>query len=221
LQAQTGQVRSPVAILLQTNASNIQAATARGVALAQWDVARQRPRDTVLAGPMYQFPLIDAVHQSAEGRMMLGDLLALVYDRRVTRGEDFQPLHPVDARRLGNTVVIDFKRPAGSLPLQWDREWVAPSPDFGFDVEDEHGPVKIDGIEISGPSQVTIRLDRPMAGGHLRVRYAMAQPHTAGWAPGRGQLMAPTTRRSAFAGFGVRIPSTIAHYAIRFEMPVE
>jgi hypothetical protein len=48
LKVQTGQERSPIAMLVQTNASNLQSATAVGVALAQWDVARSRPNDTVL-----------------------------------------------------------------------------------------------------------------------------------------------------------------------------
>ena len=94
LQAETGQSRSPVCMLLQTNASNSHSASAEGVSLAQWDMAGARPEDTVLVGPMYQFPLSDAVHQSAEGRMMLGDLLALVFEMRILCDQPFEPLRP-------------------------------------------------------------------------------------------------------------------------------
>jgi hypothetical protein len=215
LATQAQQDRPPLAILVQTNASNAQPASARGVALAQWDVARSRPGDTVLAGPMYQFPLGDAVHQSAEGRMMLGDLLALVYDARIVRGEAYEPLHPVSARRVGASIRVAFKRPAGALPLQWDRTWVPTVPNYGFVFEDEQHSAVIDKVEITGPSEVTLHLDRAPSGKRMVVRYAMGQPPLPGWASGRGQLMAPTARRSAFTGY--RVPQTISHYAIRFE----
>lgn len=219
LKSQTGQTRPPIAILLQTNESNVQASSANGVALAQWDVAQARPEDTVLAGPMYQMPLSDAVHQSAEGRMVLGDLLAQVFDRRVERGESFEPLHPVAARHVGGAVAISFKRPAGSLPLRWDTDWVPPAPHFGFELVDDKGQVEIAGIDITGDSDVTITPRRALSD-RATVRYAMTPAPVEGWAPGRGQLMAPTAERSAFADLGRLLPKTVGHYAIRFEMPV-
>jgi hypothetical protein len=220
LKEQTGQDRAPVAILLQTNASNVQSATALGVALAQWDVARARPQDTVLAGPMYQLPLSDAVHQSHEGRLMLGDLLALVYESHVSRNRPFEPLHPLAARRANNTIVVSFKRPPDSLPLQWDQTWITPVPNFGFQVTGETGPLPVDAVEITGESEVTIRLAPRAPRNGLIVSYAMDQPRMQGWAPGRGQLTAPTTRRSAFVGLNAKVPETVAHYAIRFQVAV-
>lgn len=219
LKSQTGQARPPIAILLQTNESNVQAISAKGVALAQWDVAQSRPDDTVLAGPMYQMPLSDAVHQSAEGRMMLGDLLAQVFEARVERGGSFEPLHPTQARNAGGSVVVSFKRPEGSQPLAWDTGWVPPAPHFGFDLADDAGPVEIADVKISGESEVTITPARALTG-RATVRYAMTPSRAEGWAPGRGQLTAPTAERSAFADLGLNVPKTVAHYAIRFEMPV-
>lgn len=221
LKAQTGQDEPPVAIILQTNASNVQATTAREVALAQWDVARARPHDAVLAGPMYQFPLDDAVHQSTIGRMMLGDLLALVYEARVRRGEPFEPLHPLKAVRDGDLIRVAFKRPAGSLPLRWDDAWAPRTPNYGFVVRGGEGAAAIDSIAISGDSEIAIRLARPYSDRSLIVRYAMEQPFENGWAPGRGQLIAPTERRSAFAGMHFGAPEFVSHYCIRFEMPVQ
>jgi hypothetical protein len=220
LAAQTGQGQSPVCVLLQTNASNTQSATAVGVSLAQWDVAQARPQDTVLAGPMYQFPLSDAVHQSAEGRMMLGDLLALVFESRIVRGQPFEPLHPVEVRRMDDVVIVSFKRPRDSLGLQWDETWIPTVRDYGFQIRDEAGPLPLVSVEITGHSEVTIRLAPRGSRRGLVVSYAMDQPHADGWAPGRGQLTAPTKRQSAFGGLGVRVPDTVAHYAVRFELPV-
>lgn len=220
LKAQTGQSRPPVCMLLQTNASNAYPTSAVGVPLAQWDVARARPEDTVLVGPMYQFPLGDAVHQSAEGRMMLGDLLALVFEMRVLCDQPFEPLHPIVARLTDDAVVVSFRRPTGSLALQWDDAWVKPVPNCGFQVRCNTGPVSIAAVEITDQSEVTIRLAPNGSRQGLVVSYAMDQPHQDGWAPGRGQLIAPTKRRSAFATLAVRIPDTVSHYAIRFELPV-
>lgn len=221
LARQTGQAAPPVAIIVQTNSSNASPAEARGVPLAQWDIARSRPRDVVLAGPTYQFPLADRVHQSVVGRMMLGDMLALAYRARIMGGAAFEPLHPVSIRLEGSSIRIAFARPAGALPLAWDRTHVPAVPDEGFAYEDDRGSAAIRGVEITGPSEVTLHLDRAPAGGHRIVRYAMGQPLLPGWAPGRGSLMAPTMQRSAFAGLAAAIPETVSHYAIRFEMPVE
>jgi hypothetical protein len=190
------------------------------VALAQWDVAQSRPTDTILAGPMYQMPLSDAVHQSAEGRMVLGDLLAQVFEARVERNEAFEPLHPVGARNVGGAVIVDFKRPAGSHALAWDTGWVPPVPHFGFALTDDAGEVEIADVKITGASEITITPKRALRE-QATVRYAMTPAPAEGWAPGRGQLMAPTSGRSAFADLGLRVPATVSHYAIRFEMAVK
>jgi hypothetical protein len=219
LQAQTKQAQPPIAILLQTNESNVQANSAKGVALAQWDVAQSRPNDTVLAGPMYQMPLSDAVHQSAEGRMVLGDLLAQVFEARVERNEAFAPLHPTEVKVKDGAVVVSFERPAGAQPLAWDTAWVPPAPHYGFALSDAAGDVGITDVKITGASEVTITPQRALRNQAV-VRYAMTPAPVEGWAPGRGQLMAPTAERSAFTEFGLNVPKTVSHYAIRFEMPM-
>lgn len=151
--------------------------------------------------------------------MMLGDLLAHVF-RAKMRGEPFQPLHPLSARLQGQKIVVTFKRPPGALPLRFDDRWVPPSPHFGFALSDDDAPVDIASVEITGSSEVTIRLarraDKPMT-----LRYAIGKADAAGWASSRGQLMAPTDEASAFASLEVNVPKTIAHYAIRFEIAVE
>ncbi|AMJ61162.1 hypothetical protein [Bosea sp. PAMC 26642] len=216
-----GQDRTPLAMLLQTNAGSNGKVVANGVELAQWDVASARPEDTVLAAPMYQFPLSDNIHQTAEGRMMQGDVLAQVYRRRVLAGQPFQPLHPVQARRDGRRITLAFQRPAGSAALSWDERWVAPAPDYGFAFVDPGSPAKIESVAITGPSEVTIMLDRAPSGRDMRLRYAQGQPPVPGWASARGQLVASSGEASVFAGQGYKVPATIDHYSIRFEMVVE
>jgi hypothetical protein len=153
---------------------------------------------------------------------MLGDLLALVYETRVKREEIFQPLHPVKAIRADNAIIVSFQRPANSLPLQWDRSWMPPVPNYGFEVEGAEGAgaATIAEVKITGPSEVTLHINCQASSKILKVRYAMNQPKAQGWAPGRGQLIAPTPSRSAFAALGMQVPETINHYAIRFEIAV-
>jgi hypothetical protein len=218
--AQIDQEVPPKVILLQTNESNLISPSPLGVALAQWDVARNRSSNFALAGPMYQFPISDNVHQSAEGRMMLGDLLAYVYRTFVERDQMFQPLHPAEARLVGSsTVVISFKRPTGSRPLQWDRNWIAPVPNFGFELSDANGPTELMEVQLTGDSEVTIKSLRKLAGSAM-LRYAFRQSRAVGWAPCRGQLVAPTTEQSAFSMYGYNLPKTIDHYSVRFEICV-
>jgi len=212
----------PLAILLQTNMSNAQLLAANGAELGQWDLARRRP-DTILAGPLYQFPLADTVHQSTLGRLMLGDLLALVYRQSVLEGRRFQPLQPKALHRDGRRITIAFERPADSRPLAWDTDFVPPAPDFGFAYSDDDRSARIEQVAITGPSQVTITLDHVPTGTGRRLAYAMGQPRLPGWAPGRGQLIAPTDQASAFASVrpGERpVPAHVAHYAVRFVLDV-
>jgi hypothetical protein len=215
-----GTAQPPLTMLIQTNASTVNPAFAVGVPLAQWDVARSLPDQVVLAGPAYQCPLSDGAHHSAEGRMMLGDLLALVYDIGVRRGGGFRPLQPREATRAGETITVAFDRPPESLDLQWDLDWVPPTPHYGFQVAGAAGPVAIGAVRISGPAEVTIKLDRAPPAGDLVVRYAMDRNVVPGWSPERGQLIAPTRRATAFGALGVKIPRTLSHYAIRFELTV-
>jgi hypothetical protein len=220
LREATGQEEEVAALLLQTNAPAAGSKIRNDSDLAQADVAAAR-RDTTLAGPMYQFPLDHNIHQTAEGRMMLGELLARVYRQVVIEKRPFEPLHPTGATREGRSIVLRFHRPEGSGPLRWDMDWVQPSPHYGFAVEGGQQPLPIASVAIIDADQVRIELaDEPPAG-RLRVAYAQAQPIMMGWASGRGQLVADTAIPSAFHAMGYHVPERLSDYCIRFALDVE
>ena len=189
------------------------------VALDQLELSLRMPGVT-LVGPMYQLPFIsleDLIHPDERGRLMYGELLALVYHSVVVQKRPFEPLRPLEARLTGNKVMIKFRVPA--LPLQWDEEWIKPVRDYGFVVEDAGRKVDISAIEITAPDTVEIRLARPIKRG--RILYAMGQDESVnGWAGGRGQLMSQTTHKSLFCTEGFAIPEVISHYCVRFALPI-
>jgi hypothetical protein len=93
-----------------------------------------------------------------------------------------------------------------------------PVPNYGFEVDaDDAGLTTIAEVEITGPSEVTLQINVQASSKVLKVRYAMDQPKVQGWAPGRGQLIAPTLTRSAFAARGMRVPekSITTPFALR------
>ena len=222
LQIKTRQAKPPIAIVLQTNASAAAPQLALETPLAQWDVARRRPNEVALAGPMYQFPLSDGVHQSAVGRMMLGDLLALVLEScRQQKKVWFEPLHPLWARRSDNVIRIGFKLPEKAASLAFDDDWTPAAPDFGFSLDAGGRPIPIQSVALANRSELHIKLAETPRAQQLRVSYAMGQAEKPGWTGGRGQLTAPTSVASAFADMGLGIPPTISHYCIRFRMSVD
>lgn len=220
LRKATGQSEHVPAILLQTNAPASGSAIRNDSDLAQTDVAAERPQDTTLAGPMYQFPLDANIHQTAEGRMMLGELLARVYAQVVVQKRPFQPLHPTGATREGGVITLRFRRPEGSSPLRWDESWVPASPDYGFVVESGGRRLPIASIEIADADSVRITLaEKPQ--GALRILYAQGQPTLTGWASGRGQLVSDTRIASAFHAMGYKLPKLVSDYCVRFALDVE
>ena len=219
LRLEAGQPETPVAIIVQTNKGSQDRRSPTLVELAQWDVARTRA-DTVLAGPAYHAPVVDNIHQSIVGRLVLGDLLALVYDFRITRGLDFAPLHPLSARRDGRVITIEFQRPPEGEALAWDTAWVAPSKNFGFAYDSPNELSTIERVELAGPSSVVITLTPESTGSAGRISYAQGQELVEGWASGRGQLMSPTSTPSRFHGLGYFVPPFVSHYCIRFSLEV-
>ncbi len=220
LKREAKQAELPVAILLQTNKGSRDKGHSIAVDLAQWDVARSRS-DTVLAGPAYQAPLMDNLHQSMIGRLILGDLLALVYEIAVCRKTDFIPLHPIRAQAIGRTIEIEFQLPTQGQALAWDTSWITPSENFGFVYDDQEHSSSIEHVEISGPSSVRITLTNVPSGKKPKIHYAQRQALVEGWASARGQLISPSGIKSYFYGLGHAVPEFIDHYCIRFVIEVQ
>ncbi len=217
---ENGQPDNPIALVLQTNKEVGHLGPSTNVELAQWDVVQDR-RDAILVGPMYHIPVSDNIHSSTLGRMMLGDLIALVYETVISKRSPFRPLHPISAERQDRRILVRYGLPPQGGPLCWDEEWVAPSRNFGFTYGDSEQSTEIESVRIVGDAEVEILLKDSPRGNAKTIRYAQGQAPTAGWSSARGQLRSGTAERSYFHDLGYAVPEFISHYCIRSEMPVE
>jgi hypothetical protein len=220
LKKEAAQTISPVVILVQTNKGSNSTIGSSNVEVAQWDVARGRP-DCIMAGPSYQAPLIDNIHQSLIGRMVTGDLIALVYDLHIRRNLDFVPLHPASATRDGRFIRLAMNLPPEGQALQWDKDWVPASENYGFVYTDTDNSNAIDSVEIVGPAEILITLRDEPRGKSQTISYAQGQSNVEGWGSARGQLISPTTQNSYYHGLGHPVPAFISHYCIRFAIGVD
>lgn len=191
-----------------------------GVELAQLAVAQDRQADGVtLAGPAYQFPLIDGVHYTPEGRAMCGEMIAAAIDDVSRLGLSRPPFAPTTITRSGATLTLTF--PAFFTGLAFDTTWVRALTDKGFvcTAADDGAPLTISSVTIATPTTVQIVLSAN-PGEIVNVSYAMQNEAgaTLGWARGWGQLICPTTRESFAYRRGLTVPQYVNHYCARFSM---
>ena len=170
-----GQAAPPALFLYQTG--GVYAQDDHAVAMAQLDVALSDP-GCFMVGPAYPVP-DKGGHLDPNGYRWLGAQFGKVMHRVLSRGEAWQPLHPVAARREGEVVRLRFHVPVP--PLTWGtpfrhRTPVAPR-DGGFTLVDAAGDVPIAAVALEGPDTVAITMARP-PGPELRVRYADRSRHS-------------------------------------------
>jgi hypothetical protein len=220
-----GQTAAPAFVIVQTNTGDVRGdgtddydyKPGDSVGLAQWDVAQTTP-GVILAGPMYQAPIIrdvqDNIHLNSIGRMVVGEMLAAVK----AAGPAWKPLQPISVRRLRNIITIRFNVPAG--PLAWDTSWILPAPNYGFSYVDDARSAVISEVRIVSRDTVRIVLSNIPTGRNKAIRYGQGDVdyELDGWSGTRGQLISPTQRVSLFWTLGHPVPRTINHYSIKFEI---
>jgi hypothetical protein len=210
----------PHMFLMQTQTGTAADVAELGSGAAQLQVARDHLGDGVtMVGPMYQGAVHDNIHHTNLARMMMGELVALAYERVRVSGETFHPLWPVagGVTRAGAVITVPLSLPPGAASLAWDSDWVATIADKGFWFDDDSGsPPSIASVAISGTS-VIVTLSAVPAGPDMRLGYGTKKlTETAGWASSRGLLYADSGVPSPFAALGYAIPATIRHYCVRF-----
>ena len=197
------------------------AAWSRTITLAQLAIAREFDGTSVsMIGPMYHLPLVDLIHQTEEGRMMLGELSALVV-REVQRKGFFRPLRPKSVSRSGAVITIDFHLPGG--PIAFDADWIAAATNYGFTYSDDSGaPPAISSVAITGDAQVQVTLAAEPTGANKVIAYAQKETDLVDdqWASTRGQLYSSSGEPSVYAARGFTVPADIRHYCVRFEETV-
>lgn len=217
-----GQSGSPPIIFAQINtASN--STTPSGVELQQLSVARSRTSPAVsLSGPMYQYQVsaVDNIHTNDIGRMLRGEIEAIVYDRVVRQGLAWNPLWPVagGVTRSSNVITIPLTLPPGCASVAIDSDWVQSVTNKGFVFQQTGGnSPTISSVAISG-TNIVVTLDVAPTGTAKKIRYAMANDaNTSTWATGRGQIYSPDPRMSWAYRLGYAVPQHPRHYLVRFE----
>lgn len=160
----------------------------------------------VLAGPTYQFPLVEGklrLHFTNEGYQMLGEMLGKTMRYMTETGRKWVPLSPKSVRKQDGRVVIAFNVPV--RPLRWDRTIKAP--DRGFELFDRAGSVTLRSVSLRD-SEVVLIPARPLMG-KVRVRYGY---RTHAGNPAGGGSLTDSDGTVSPHGFSLR------NYCVLFDM---
>ena len=185
-----------------------------GIAQAQLDAAFDSSNGIILAGPMYDAPVDDGIHQNALGRMVIAQKLAVCYQSIIETGE-FIPLWPLNTVLNGRNVDITFSEPGEGLEI--DDDWMSPVPNFGFTYADDSDSAEIESVSIVSNNTVRVTLTEEPTGGNRTIKYAVInETDVDGWTNGRGQLYAKTRIKSLYHSLGFPLPEMFRHYCVRF-----
>ena len=178
LPALTGQTFEIPMILSQQHSAPATGGSTAKSTLAQWMIGVDHPGAIVCAGPKYQYAYVsDQTHLSNPDYERLGEKYAEVFDARLVKGQDWEPLQPTGASRSGRVITVAFHVP--SPPLAWDTTLPAPhkgsntvwAAGNGFEVTANGAPVTIGSVAISGDAvAITCASDLPATG--VAVAYA-------------------------------------------------
>jgi hypothetical protein len=126
-------------------------------------------------------PTGQAIHMTADGYRHLGLMMAKAAMQVTVLGKPWQPLMPLAITLSKGTIKIEFSVPHG--PIVIDTSWVSDPGNYGFAYYDS-GQSTITSVTVTGPSEITIQLSTPSAGGFLS--YAMYYPVEPGIPLGQG-----------------------------------
>ncbi len=217
----TGQTEPPILIVSQQNSVNDRAASS----LAQWRIGEEYPDEVVCSGPKYQYAYSsDGVHMLVDGYQALGEKYAQVYYERVVLRSNWQPLKPMNVRRAGRVITVEFHVPVP--PLAWEETFQPPHQlagtewrlGKGFEVRAGAAPVTISAVEIVGNAvNITCATDLPAAG--VSVGYALVAESAAMTMPFAGTTRWGQLRDSdPFVGSVTEKPQP--NFAVAFELTV-
>lgn len=129
------------------------------------------PGKVILVGAKYHLPYSsDGLHLSNEGYRHMGEDYAKAYRRVVLEGKAWEPVRPKSIVRVGAVLTVEMHVP--SPPLVIDTTLVSDPGSYGFEWKDDGPTPKIEKVDITGPSTVTVVLDSVPTGANRRLRYA-------------------------------------------------
>ncbi|MGE8070145.1 sialate O-acetylesterase [Serratia ureilytica] len=116
-------------------------------------------------GPNYMFAGSDNVHKTNHGYRQLGLQVDKAIRHHILTGEKFQPLEPINFRRISDRVALGrFNVP--KPPMVFDDSVVTQLPDGqnGIEAFDDEGRVPIASTEIIAGTQLKVTASRPFVG---------------------------------------------------------
>lgn len=142
---------------------------------AQYDLALGAdPHPLVdLIGPRYPFPLNnmypkppgDGLHLSSAGYVMMGEYIAKWRRQTFINGAKWLPLYPTEISFSANRQMVNLFLHIPKPPLAIDTDSLPQgvAENYGLSFHDDCGAVKIavNGVAISGPKLIQIRLNGP------------------------------------------------------------
>lgn len=168
IKTQTGQAYDPLFISYQTTGQYVRDVDSRGnegvhVAQAQLDYTLNNDK-AVLATPTY--PYTDkGGHLSNNGSRHIGQQIAKVWHKVVERGEQWQPLRPLQIKVFKNEIVVCFH--VSEPPLVFSPVYVRTTAtmldNMGFAVTDGGQAVQISSVSIVDDVCVKITLTKEIS----------------------------------------------------------
>ncbi|HCM0807710.1 TPA: hypothetical protein N2773_002527 [Vibrio parahaemolyticus] len=145
------------------------------IALAFLELSNEDP-DFYLACAMYNMEYnTDNLHLTPEGSRTLGYYYGRALKSILVDKEDWKPLQPTNVFWQGKVIDIQFHVPHGELTI--DTDWVAASPNYGFDIWDSNGALAdiISSVNVVAKDRVRLILSREALPDE-RLTYAKGRP---------------------------------------------
>ncbi len=185
---------------------------------AQWRLGVERPGEFVCTGPKYQISgRGDGIHLRVAGCHELGEKTGQVYFERFVLGRDWQPLHPLFAKRSGRSISVRFHVPVP--PLTWDERLAQPLAwpnGRGFEVFAGTEKLEIASVSIAG-DEVIIDCARDLPA-DVSVGYAMTSAGIQMWNASHAYRWGLLRDSDPFVGSTTRMPQP--NFCVSFEMRV-
>ncbi len=126
-------------------------------------------------------PLGQPIHMTADGYRHLGLMMAKAAAAICVNKTPWSPLVPLSTTLQGDKIIVDYSVPVE--PIVIDTSYVSDPGNYGFNFTDNlfgNPYLKIAGVAVTGPAQITITLTGAPGGAY--ITYALVDPGPAGGA---------------------------------------
>ena len=188
---------------------------------AQWEAWREDP-EILLAGPLYPYKYVDALHPNSAGIKWFGQQAGKVAYLATYLGRSWKPLHPLSVKvRAGNVLTVKLHVPAP--PIVLDTTTVPAAPNYGFRVFDATGELTVSNVQVVNADTISMTIDRALAASPM-LEYAWRDDPVNGGAGNYDGLGTHAIRGNirdsdaSVAVYGSSFP--LWNWLVRFELPI-